>query len=81
MLKKTTSIIIIISVVMGTFIYSEAQLHLTQEERNYIAEAGVLRAISVNGAAPIQYTDTKGEIQGISKRVLPEGIDEGNAVV
>lgn len=72
MLKKVTSIIIIISVVIGTFIYSEAQLYLTQEEKDYIAEAGTLKAISINGVAPIQYTDAKGEIRGISKRVLEE---------
>ncbi|MGI6427710.1 MAG: hypothetical protein ACOX0L_08950 [Natronincolaceae bacterium] len=69
---KAIPIIIGIFIIMGVPICAEARLLLTDEERNYIAEAGVLKAVSINGAAPIQYTDTRGEIQGISKRVLEE---------
>ena len=71
-LKKITLMIVIIFVILETFIYAEAQLDLTQEEKDYIAEAGVIKAVSVSGVAPIQYIDKKGEFRGISKRVLEE---------
>ncbi|MFW5648507.1 MAG: hypothetical protein ACOCG5_05425 [Candidatus Alkaliphilus sp. MAG34] len=72
MLGKVIPIIIGIFIIMGVPVCAETRLLLTNEEKNYIAEAGVLEAISINGVAPVQYTDTKGKIQGISKRVLEE---------
>jgi diguanylate cyclase (GGDEF)-like protein len=43
---------------------------LTKEERAYIAQAGVIKAVSLKGGAPIQYADAQGEVQGISRGVL-----------
>ena len=72
MLKKITSINIIVFIVMGVFVSAETKLDLTQEEKDYIAKADVIGVVSVDGWAPIQYTDTRGEIRGVSKRVLEE---------
>lgn len=41
-------------------------------EREYIANAKVLKASSNDGAAPLHYTDSNGEIKGISINVLEE---------
>lgn len=45
---------------------------MTDEEKAYIARKGVIKAVSLDGGAPIQYIDKKGQVQGISKRVLQE---------
>ena len=49
-----------------------ASLALTEEERSYIASRAPVRSVSVDGSGPIQYADSKGEIRGISVRVLEE---------
>lgn len=43
---------------------------LTEEEMDYIAGRGPVQAVNVVGAAPIQFRDKQGEVQGISKQVL-----------
>lgn len=48
----------------------EANSFLTKEEKAYIEKSPIIKAASLNGVAPIQYTDGNGEIQGISKRVI-----------
>ncbi len=72
MFKKATVLIIIVIFIMGIFIYAETQLYLTQEEKDYIARTDVIKAVTIDGVAPIQYVDSKGEIRGISRRVLEE---------
>lgn len=55
-----------------------ASIILTDEERSYIATRGPVRAASVDGSGPIQYTDSHGVIRGISVQVLKEiGIRTG----
>ncbi len=49
---------------------AKAQWALTQEEEAYIAGKKVLTAASLDGIAPIQYLNARGEIQGISIQVL-----------
>lgn len=44
----------------------------TQEEKEYLSEAKVLKAVSIDGAAPLHYRDSKGEIKGIAVNVLKE---------
>jgi diguanylate cyclase (GGDEF)-like protein len=48
----------------------QAAPFLTEEERSYIAGRGPVQAINVDGAAPIQYIDSHGQPQGISKQIL-----------
>lgn len=55
-------------------------LNLSLEEKAFIGEADVVQAASLDGAAPLQYTDAKGEVRGISKRVL-EKISEMTGLV
>ncbi|NLL18614.1 MAG: GGDEF domain-containing protein, partial [Clostridia bacterium] len=43
---------------------------LTPEEKDYISKASVIRAATVDGAAPLCFSDENGEIQGIFQRVL-----------
>lgn len=49
-----------------------ASINLTDEELAYIAARGPVRAASVDGSGPIQYTDSRGVIRGISVQVLKE---------
>lgn len=47
-----------------------AEISFTQEELDYIEEAGVLKAVSIDGIAPLSHTDSKGELQGIGVNLL-----------
>ncbi|HPN28862.1 MAG TPA: diguanylate cyclase [Thermotogota bacterium] len=47
-----------------------ANIDFTQEEREYIKNANVLQAASAEGAAPLSYTNSKGEIKGIAVSFL-----------
>ncbi len=49
-----------------------AGIAFTQEEKEYLAESKVLKAVSIDGAAPLHYRDSKGEIKGIAVNVLKE---------
>lgn len=49
-----------------------AELNLTPEEKDYIAGARTLKAVSIDGGAPIQYRDSKGKIKGVAISVLDE---------
>jgi len=49
-----------------------ASLNLTPEELSYIKFREPVRAVSVDGTGPIQYTDSKGEIKGVAVDVLKE---------
>lgn len=49
---------------------AQAQLSLTSEEKEYVANRSVIRAASLDGGAPLQYADGEGNVRGISKRVL-----------
>ncbi|HHY13146.1 MAG TPA: GGDEF domain-containing protein, partial [Thermoanaerobacterales bacterium] len=42
----------------------------TQEELDYITNADVIRAASIDGGAPLHYIDSKGQENGIAIRVL-----------
>ncbi len=72
--KKMLSKIFIIGVFFIVVLYLpvEAAVSFTPEEKLYIAEQDVLKAVTIGGAAPIQYIDSNGEINGISKEVLSE---------
>ena len=48
----------------------ENLIELTEEERNFINENPVIKAVSLDGAAPIQFKNENNEIQGISIQVL-----------
>jgi len=72
MFRKILVTIIIMLIIVGGFVSAETRLDLTQEEKDYIAKASVIGVVSVDGWAPIQYTDMRGEIRGVSKRVLEE---------
>ena len=50
----------------------EAQLSLTKEEQDYINRGITIEAVSLHGAAPLQYADANGQVKGISKEVLEE---------
>lgn len=58
----------------------QTTLNLSPAEKAFIAEAGVIQAASLEGIAPLQYSDAKGEVKGISKRVL-ERISEMTGLV
>lgn len=70
--KITYSVIIAIFLILILETFALAEDFLTEEEKIYIDGLPVLRAASIYGAAPINFLDSKGEVQGISKRVLDE---------
>ncbi|MDY0287289.1 MAG: transporter substrate-binding domain-containing protein [Sphaerochaeta sp.] len=49
-----------------------ASVSFADEERSYIATRPPVRAVSVDGSGPIQYTDSKGVVRGVARRVLDE---------
>lgn len=75
LIKTKIIMIITFSLIMGPAMPVAAQFSLTQEEKDYIAKEDVIKAVSLYGAAPIQYADSKGEVRGISKRVLDQVSD------
>ncbi|MEG6521837.1 transporter substrate-binding domain-containing diguanylate cyclase [Desulfotomaculum sp. 1211_IL3151] len=73
MVKKTLLVSICWFFVMVLAITAEARpLNLTQEEKEYISKNPVLKVITLDGAAPLQYADENGEMQGISRHVMDE---------
>jgi len=48
----------------------KAHVMLTKEEQDYIDGRSDIKAVSLDGAAPLQYKDENGQIKGISKEVL-----------
>lgn len=45
---------------------------LTEEEKAFIADNPIIKTAFIHGAAPIAFIDSKGQVQGISKRVIDE---------
>ena len=70
--RRATLTTICLFLFVSTAASAEVELSLTQEEKAYIAKKSIIKAASVDGAAPISFTDADGEIQGISKRVMDE---------
>ncbi len=61
LLRKTIMIILCLLLAMGTTLSVEADFSLTQGEKAYIAKGTVIKAVSLGKAAPIQYTDARGD--------------------
>lgn len=74
--RKLFKIIILISIVgffaVNSTIHVEAQAFLTEEEKDYIANCPVLKGVTIDGVAPLHYTNSKGEIKGITIRIFDE---------
>lgn len=69
---KLTLAMVIAVLIIGITTPVCAKLSLTQEEKDYIAGGTVIKAVSLDGVAPLQYTNDSGEAEGISRRVLAE---------
>jgi len=48
----------------------KAQSFLTKEEQEYINSRGIIKALSIDGVAPLQYYDANGQVKGISRNIL-----------
>jgi len=48
----------------------KAESLFTKEEQEYINNNGTIKAVSIDGVAPLQYYDASGNVKGISKNVL-----------
>lgn len=72
MLKKISKLLLPIIFVFSFVLVTpvKADLLLTQEERDYIADNPTLKAVSVKGIAPFIYVDSKGQYKGISVIML-----------
>lgn len=70
--KKLLLSILVLFGVLGFSIHAKAEPNFTAEELNYIAQSDVIQAASLEGGAPLHYTDSKGEIKGIAVEVLKE---------
>lgn len=73
--KISTKVIILIITLGITILWGinvEAQPFFTKEELYYIDKIKTIKAVSLKGAAPIQYSDKDGQVKGISKEVLEE---------
>ena len=67
--KKIVFYVVVFSVVM-LVTPVKAQSYFTEEEQEYINGKGVIKAVSIDGVAPLQYYDENGQIKGISRNVL-----------
>lgn len=63
-------IVTIIYLMSPTSVNSQVELDFTEDELSYLEEAPMIEAVSIEGAAPFQYYDANGEVQGISMEVL-----------
>lgn len=71
--KRTFMLLLAVCLFMGFAVPARAEgVTFTQEEKDYLAEAKVLKAVSIEGVAPLHYRDSKGEIKGIAVNVLKE---------
>lgn len=71
-ISKGVVLIILFCASLGAAVKVEAQPALTREEQDYVKEGNIIQAVSLDGAAPLQYSDANGEVRGISKEVLEE---------
>jgi diguanylate cyclase (GGDEF)-like protein len=69
-IKFVAAIVFLLAMLFSTATAVEAEDYLTAEELDYIESRSTLRAASSDGAAPLTFTDSKGEIRGIFKRVM-----------
>lgn len=68
----TFIIISLVFVFTSTQIVKAEEIVFTKEEKDYLAQGVVLKAVSIDGAAPLHYKDCQGEIKGIAVNVLDE---------
>ncbi len=54
------------------FVGHALQLNFTEEERDYIDRATIIKAVTIDGGAPLHYKNSQGEIVGIAIEVLDE---------
>lgn len=52
-----------------------SDIAFSQEEKDFLDEGKVLKAVSIDGGAPLHYKDSKGQIKGIAVSVLDEITD------
>ena len=73
-MRRSKRVILIIALLIAivSAMPLEAQVLFTKEERDYIDRTVTIGAVSLHGAAPLQYADANGQVQGISKEVLEE---------
>lgn len=58
--------------IISPLIPGEDQLVLTPEETAYIATSPIIKAASVDGVAPLSFTDAQGEAKGIFRSVVEQ---------
>lgn len=64
--------LLLLALVSGTAFPANPKMKLTEAESTYIKNSGIIKAVSLAGVAPLQYLNSRGEIRGISWRVLEE---------
>lgn len=70
MIEKKIVFLIAVFIVVMSAMPVKAESFFTKEEQEYINSRGTVKAVSVDGAAPLQYYDANGQVKGISKEVL-----------
>lgn len=67
--KKTIFLIIFFTLILSAM-PAKAQSLFTKEEQEYINNANVIKAVSIDGVAPLQYYDANGQVKGIAVEIL-----------
>lgn len=71
--RKIIYLFLILLFIQGTMLPVEAAADfLTEDEKEYISESKVIKAASLKGVAPLTFANSKGEAEGIAKRVVDE---------
>ena len=70
MIEKKIILLIVFFTLILSAMPAEAQSIFTKEEQEYIKKTNALKAVSIDGVAPLQYYDANGRVKGISIEVL-----------
>ncbi|HZJ99907.1 MAG TPA: hypothetical protein VFC79_07865 [Tissierellaceae bacterium] len=63
--KKALMLTLAVCIFIGFAMPAKAEgISFTQEEQEYLEKETILKAASIDGAAPLHYKDSKGEIKG-----------------
>ena len=68
--KKIVFFFTVLLTTVMSVIPVKAQSFFTKEEQEYINSRGTIKAVSIDGVAPLQYYDANGQVKGIARNVL-----------
>lgn len=72
MSKSKLCLLLVILGLLSSVLFAAEGVVLTDQEQAFIKAHPIIRTVTVDGGGPIQYMNAKGELKGISVKVLDE---------